>query len=220
VSFTVDTSEFDRMCSELAAIANAPPDQVLREEVGKVLSQAIVNTKAASVSDIKRHHDAASFTLQPPSLYSPKEKTRRHLRRGKVLYNLKYRYPDQLWASIQKARLKDLMRRIRARGLAKQSWYKIGLMLGLSVEAPAYVKNAVPTTGKTYKDETVVVQQGTANNAITINTSQPTLVAIDGELALQRAINGRANYFIQNVIHSVFDTMADAAKKYPGVFIS
>lgn len=215
MTLDVDTKDFDKMIGELAAVCSVPPDKVLREEVGRVLSQAIKNTTAADVASIKRHADQARYSLQPASLYAPKR--RRASRSGRLAYNLSYRYPDRLWAAIQKARAIDLKRRIGARGLAKQSWYKLGLMLGLNVEAPAYVKRAVPRTGKTYKDEATQVTQGKGNMAITIQTNQPTLTAIGGEVALQRAIDGRTKFFIQNVLHGVFEDMAARAKKYPGV---
>jgi hypothetical protein len=146
----------------------------LREEVGSVLSQALKNTKAASVSGIKEHSANAKFTVMPASLYTPKHR-RARVAGGKVLYNLSRRYPPKLWAAIQKARAIDLKRRLAARGLAKQSWYKLGLQLGLAVDAPDYVKNAVATTGKAYQDEKTQVVKGTASNVITIETSQPTL---------------------------------------------
>src|SRR5215468_3277194 len=114
------------MCLELAAIADSPPDQVLREEVGKVLSKAIDNTDAASVASIRQHHDQAPFTMQPASLYTPKRKRARKIHRGgKISYSLKFRYPDRLWRAIQRARAIDLKKRLAARGLAKQSWYKL-----------------------------------------------------------------------------------------------
>jgi hypothetical protein len=217
LTLDVDTKYFDAMVRELSRVCSAPPDEVLREEVGRVLSQALKNTKAASVSGIKEHSANAKFVVMPASLYKPK---RRRVAGGKIVYNLNRRYPAALWNAIQKARAIDLKRRLAARGLAKQSWYKLGLLLGVAVEAPDYVKNAVPTTGKTYKDERVDVQKGDASNVIKLETTQPTLVAIDGEGALQRAVQGRIAYFYKNVTKDVFGKLADIAKKYPGITIN
>ena len=217
VTLTVDTTQFDQMIGELSAVCGSPPDEVLREEVGRVLSQAIKNTDAADVSKIKQHSANAKFTVMPASLYRPK---RGRSTGGKVVYNLSRRYPPSLWAAIQKARAIDLKRRLAARGLAKQSWYKLGLLLGLAVEAPDYVKKAVATTGKIYQDEQAQATKGQASNVITIETNQPTLNAIGGDKALERAMDGRVGYFYKNVSKDVFDSMWTAAKKYPGLYVT
>lgn len=215
-----DARFFDAMVAELARVCEAPPDEVLLEEIGRVLTQAIKETKAATKESIVAHAASKTHTLQPSTLYTPKHPQRRKLRKGKVLYNLSYRYPPRLWAAIVKARAADLKRRIAARGLAKQSWYKLGLLLGVAVEAPEYVKKAVPITGKTYQDERVQVSQGNGTNAYTLQTNQPTLLAIGGEEALERAVQGRIGYFVTNVTKNVFDKLADIAKKYPGIKVS
>jgi hypothetical protein len=160
------------MIGELSAICQSPPDEVLREEVGKVLSQAIKNTKAAQKEDIERHQKTRTHTLQPAAIYSPQRPARRKLRSGKVLYNMSFRYPDKLWAAIQRARAESLKKRVRARGLAKQSFYKLGLLLGLGVEAADFVKRAVPRGGKPFRDEQVSVAKGSTSSSITIQTSQ------------------------------------------------
>jgi hypothetical protein len=218
ITWDVDTSQFDQMIAELSAVCQQPPDEVLREEVGKVLTQAVKNTKAADEADIKRHQATKTHSLQPATLYAAKRPGRRKLRGGKVLYNLSFHYPDRLWASIARARMADLKKRIRARGLAKQSFYKLGLLLGLPVEAPDYVRKAVPRSGKTYSDERASAVKGSGSNIITIETNQPTLVAIHGERALQQAIDGRSQFFYTNVARNVFDSMWSAAKKYPGLY--
>lgn len=209
------------MCRELAQRCDVPPDEVLREEAGHVFSETIKKTHAARKEDIERSSRMATHTLQPTTLYSPRSVARRHLRSGRVLYKLSWRYPDALWGAIQEARARDLHRRIAARGLAKQSWLKIGEMLGLAVEAPAYVKKAVARTRRDYpQDERVRVLRGNGFIGYEFENSQPTVNAIHGERQLQEAIDGRVRYFLNNVSRDVFDSLAAIAKKYPGIEIT
>jgi hypothetical protein len=213
---TVDTSKFSAMCKELAAKCNAPDDRVLRSEVGKVLSRAVELTPAADSDKIRQHSDQAVYSLQPASLYAPKAKRRKA--GSKVLYKLTNRYPDPLWAKLSQARAQDLRKRIKARGLAKGSWWKIGQLLGLQVEAPGYAKSAVPMTGKNYPEDEKArsVRQG-GEAGYEIENSQPTVYAIGGEGILQRAIDGRVGFFLTNLSKDVFASWDKIAKKYPGV---
>ncbi len=209
------------MCESLAEVASRPRETILREEVGRVLTKTIDNTDAADADKIRRHSQSATSSLQSTSLYSPKRPARRHLKSGRVLYNLSWRYPDQLWAAIQLKRAEDLNRRIAARGLAKRSWFRIGQLLGVKVDAPAYVKKAIAMTGKIYpEDERVTVRRSDAEVVFIIENSQPTVNAINGAQALQQAIDGRVTYFITNVGKGVFDDMAAVAKRYPGIKVS
>lgn len=199
----VDTTDFNAMCDELSDILRVPPDQVVRNEVGRVLSKTIENTEAADVDKIRRHSEQAKYSRQ----------------NGK-LYNLSRHYPDKLWASIQLRRAIDLNKRIAARGLAKRSWYRIGQLLSVRVDAPAYVKKAIARTGKIYpEDERASIDKKDGSVSFTIENAQPTVNAINGEQALQSAIDGRTSYFVVNTMNGVFDDLSKAAKKYPGVTV-
>lgn len=218
MSMTVDTSAFSQSCETLARLVEHPPEEVLLEEIGRVLTQAVKNTNAAEASSIKQHQQRRTHSLQPTTMYAPKRPGRRKLHGGKVLYNLSWKYPNRVWTAIQKARAEDLRRRLKARGLAKQSWVLLGDKLGVEVDAPSYVRNAVATTGKTYP-ENVSVQKKQESGEVSFVTenSQPTVNLIGGAEALQRAIEGRRQYFLNNVAHHVFTSMEKAAKKYPGI---
>jgi hypothetical protein len=215
------------MCEDMARTLKLPPDTVLREEIGRVLTQAIKETNAAEADNIKRHQAQAKYTLQPATLYTRTMKhgrshprQRAHPRNGKVVYNLSYHYPNRLWNAIKKARADDLKKRLKARGLAKQSWYLLGNLIGVNVDAPEYVKKAVARTGRQYpQNERVRVLKSQGHVAYHIENSQPTVVAINGEAALQKAIDNRVNYFLVNVSKSVFDDMTKVAKRYPGIII-
>lgn len=217
----VDTTDFNAMCANLSEILKAPPEKVLREEVGRVLSKTIENTDAADADKIRQHSQNAAASLQSASLYTPKLGGRRHLKKGRVLYNLSWRYPNQLWSAIQVKRAEDLARRLKARGLAKRSWLRIGQLLSVPVDAPAFVKKAVAMTGKIYpEDERATIARTDGGITFTIENAQPTVNAINGDRALQRAIDGRVSFFVTNVSKGVFDSLESAAKKYPGVKVN
>jgi hypothetical protein len=217
----VDTTDFNAMCDDLAAILKQPPEKVLREEVGRVLSKTIENTDAADADKIRQHSQQATASLQSASLYAPKNAGRRHLKGGRVLYNLSWRYPNQLWSAIQVKRAQDVARRLAARGLAKRSWLRIGQLLSVPVDAPAYVKKAIAMTGKIYSgDERATIARTDGGVTFTIENAQPTVNAINGDSALQRAIDGRTTFFVTNMEKGVFGSLETAAKKYPGVKIN
>ena len=216
----IDTRQFEEMVKELSRRLDEPPMEVLREEVGKVLEKTIADTPAMDVGKTRRRFDAARFTAQPETLYEPKYRLRRHPKDNKVLYNLTYRYPSQLWSAITEARTKDFKKKLAARGLAKQSWLKIGEMLGLGVKAPGYVMSAVPTTGKQYSDEDAQIERKAGGINYHFENSQPTVIELNGERILQRAMDGRTLFFVNNLSRAVFDDLAQAAKKYPGVKVT
>lgn len=208
------------MCLDLAHKVDALPEDVMREEIGKVLEKTIENTAAADVSKIRQHSENARFTLMPATLYTPRGRRPRKLIGGKVLYDLTRRYPPQLWAAIQKVRAVDLANRIAARGLAKQSWLRIAEKWGINVTVPGYVRKAVPTSKKQYDDESARVTRMPNELTYELENSQPTVNAIGGAKALQSAVDGRTEFFHVNMAHGVFDDMANIAKKYPGIKIT
>ena len=221
MSGDVDTTDFNAMCDDLAAILKQPPEKVLREEVGRVLSKTIENTDAADADKIRQHSMNAAASLQSATLYTPKNPGRRHLKKGRVLYNLSWRYPSQLWSAIQVRRAIDLNKRLAARGLAKRSWLRIGQLLSVPVDAPAYVKKAIARSGKIYpEDERATITRTEGGVTFTIENAQPTVNAINGESAIQRAMDGRVSFFVTNIEKGVFDSLATAAKKYPGVKVN
>jgi hypothetical protein len=216
---TIDTTRFEEMCEALAAEIHVPIDNIVREELGRVLSKTIENTDAADVSKIKNKSENARLSMQRASIYQPQRPSRRKLVQGNfVLYDLSHHYPDALWQAIQRSRAMDVAKRLKARGLAKQSWWLMGQKLGLTVDAPAYVKKAKATTGREYSEDEKVSQRVSSDEvSYTMDNYQPTVNAINGEEAIERAIDGRMGYFMENLRRGVFDNLERIALKYGGV---
>lgn len=208
------------MVRELSRKADVPDDEVLVHEVGKVIEAAAEFTPALQVSKLKARREAALFSSQPASLYSPKRSRRgvKITKNGFIAYYLRNRYPNALWSAIAARRKASLARAIKARGLAKKSWWEIANALGITITVPSYVTKAVASTGRDYAGNVAVKLFRTKGKlGITITNSQPTVNAIGGARALQRAIDGRTKFFIQNVAHGVFKDVAQIARKYPGM---
>jgi hypothetical protein len=217
----IDLRNFNAMCRELSAKAKTPNEQVLIGEVGKVLEAAIRNTDAAQASLIRRRSESAEFSMQPESLYNPVSgrSNVNITKSGFIAYYLENRYPNALWNAIAVRREASLQAKLRARGLAKKSWLQIAQQLGITIQAPGYVAGAVASTGREYKNTSTKLARQTGKLQITILNSQPTVNAIGGARALQRACDGRVKFFLQNVALGTFNDAAKTAKRYPGIKI-
>lgn len=115
---------------------------------------------------------------------------------------------------ITKEQMQELLRR---RGLAKQSWLAMGQKLGLSLDSPAYVKNA-KVNDKLY-DQEVKVSENKVGGRFTLilENSMIATIASMGRFAIIKAINRRAAYFRRNLKMGVFDKVSTTARKYPGL---
>jgi hypothetical protein len=116
----VDTRGFEAACAALAKITGKGMEAVVTAELGRVLDKTIDLTPMAKANVITRKYNEAQFTAQPLTLYAPVTREGQRYRNlkahitknGKVLYYLRNRYPQPLWASIRAAR--------------RQSWPKLG----------------------------------------------------------------------------------------------
>jgi hypothetical protein len=141
-------------------------EQVIKSELGSVLTQTVRNMKKASVGSIEKNHHGqpgAFYNIEysgPVSRtgkqYTPKEierakrraaEARSRGRNGRALYYLSgsskpKRYPDWLWQQISQFRAQGLPKKKQARGLAARMWVHIADQLGIPIQAPGYVRNA------------------------------------------------------------------------------
>ena len=120
----------------------------------------------------------------------------------------------QAKGKITKEQMQELLKR---RGLAKQSWLAIGNKLGLSLDAPAYVKKA-QVKGKLYDQQVKVSEKKQGGHfTLILENSMIATIASMGRYALIKAINGRSTYFRRNFKRGVFDKVSSIAAKYPGL---
>lgn len=219
----VDTSSFNAMIGEIARKGNVTEEEVLVSEVGKILEATIRNTKTASVTSIRATSENSEFSMQPESLYTPKSGREgvNVTKGGFIAYYLRNRYPNALWAAMSARRKTSLIAKLKARGLARKSWLDIARKLGLRIQFPGYVANAVASTGKEYPQNTrVSFQRRTGKLQINFENSQPTVNKIGGGQALQRAVDGRYKFFLRNLALGTFDSVAKIARQYPGIKVT
>lgn len=117
-------------------------------------------------------------------------------------------------------RVRVLAAKRGARGLAKQSWFQIGQLIGKVVRVPAFVPAAKPSDGKIRPDAvSVAVVRNLGRFGIRIANFLPTVTNsyVGGARALNRAITGRVRYFTMSLKKGVFTSAAQIARRYPGV---
>jgi hypothetical protein len=110
-------------------------------------------------------------------------------------------------------------RRLGARGLLKKGWVQIANKLGMSLEGvPAYVDRAETASGD-YPEDGVASRKGTGSKysieGENFRIYDPSIIG-----AFAKAMNGRANFFRQNLRKGVFDKAETIAAKYPGLKVN
>ncbi len=201
----IDTRNINSAMHSLARYTGASLPDVVEFETSKVIEGAIRHTDAATVGKIRDHENSRDFRTLDAG-------------HGRKTYNLNWRYPDAVWRQIEQARKTSLERKLKARGLSKQSWQMLADLLGLVVKAPAFVRRAVASTGLSYPQNARVRRSRTADKfGIWLSNAQPTVAAINGRAALLKAINGRVAYFFTNLRKGTFTDLAKIAARYPGL---
>ena len=230
-AFTINVTKFNGMCRELSGLTATRFERVVLFEAGRVIENASKNTVAASVVKIKSYYEARKFTTQPADLYTPGASwdgrgqgkylfgTTRRVVNGSVIYYLGNRYPNDLWELLVGDRVSRVTKAIKARGLSKGSWYRLAKTFGVPINVPAYAKNAIAHTGRTYDDVSSSRRGSGGAFSLHVINAQPTVQTpgAKGRGALQSAISGRVKYFERNVSKKVFESAAAIAKRYPGM---
>lgn len=197
--------DFNRMLDELAAIdTRVQFRDVVTSEATSVIEGAMRRTKNAEAGRIR-----ADFATKEWTTFG-----------GKKYRIADWRLPDPLWNEISARRRERLQTKLAARGLSRQSWIHVAAALGRSIAAPAFVASA-NYRGRQYPVDGDKREEGSgADFALTIINSSPIVQAAGGRAALLAAMQGRIGYFRRNMEHHAFRTLADRARKYPGIFTS
>lgn len=152
------------------------------------------------------------------------------------------RFPNQIWAlanaMIAEANakgvrsLKDKIsvankqaKKIKGRGLAKQSWSQIATAVGITLDMPAYSISAVTQSGKSVVNGTAEFMEDSASFVIAIKNKYPLLNGeakkpsskLDGESILKRAIAARVKAFAIAVQKGVFEDAKGIVSRYGGL---
>lgn len=245
----VDTSQFNAFCRRVAAapIGKSVWD-VMLYEVGKVLESCVRLTTRTNLAKIKRSIDFKNRNLRsgvkgsgPSIIYITKAGlvwfadepgaeyegiAQGKIAQGKTFHPMTefFRYGNPRWQRYQQflAQLKGQQIVVRdVLGRAGQSWVQIADSLGLSINAPTYVRNAPPFKGRKYINGVSKRARSADRLFIEMKNLAPILLGtIDGNRILQTAINGRWKYFDQKLRRGVFDDPKEIARAYPGLIPS
>lgn len=208
ITVEVATAKFSQMLRDLGSIdASVDFRRLVLSEAGNTIAgktSALSRTVVAKVGAINKQHENNTHSRF----------------RGKT-YNLKWRYPDELWAQITEYRKKRLAIKLAARGLAKQSWMHAAVKLGFPLtHVPDYVLFA-NYRGKTYPEDVEVIESGNGQSfTVEVRNNSPMVNHARMPRALVLAMWGRAKYFEKNMAHGVFRNLASRAKTYPGIWTS
>jgi hypothetical protein len=216
--FTINTTNFNRAIAEMSRLSGVDFEQVIKSEIGSVLSATIINTPKATTKSMQKSMELWVFIREP----SPAKNPQSSLAKGTVYLVGKKRnrnhYPDYIWEWIQMSaeqRMAELKRRI---GTAKKSWVLLAreMKISLPKTPPAYVTKSL-VNGKELIDKVDYIRKVTINKVgFLIRNHTRAAVRGGGRAALLKAINGRTGYFHRNVRSGVFKKVGSIAKKYPG----
>lgn len=193
----------DKFNAALSGLERALKGRVTREQIidaesRKVIEATIKRTKTATRASIAKN----AATRKWRTYYGKK-------------YYLENRYPNRVWAQIQKKLADSLKIKYAAIGLARRAWYEIGIKIG-PINAPAQTKKAV-APGFTPGSDTSVKKTSTEYGyGIIIENNSPLIRFSDSRQALFGALAGRAGFFKRNLAKGVFNDMANVLKRYPG----
>jgi hypothetical protein len=242
----VDTSDFSRFTTQISARIGLAPWDVMLAEVGKVLDRCVELTTREKVDRIKRSIAFRNRTYRPNKsgpaiLYFTKKgigwfwdepgpgnenKAKGKRVAGGTFHPMTefFHYGQDRWQRYQDVVAQLTANQIDVRdviGRGAQSWVQIGQAIGVQVNAPGYVRDAIPwkgiphINGRAYSTKT---PDGIFVDLV--NTAPLLLGTIDGNRILQTAINGRIAYFEQNLRRGVFDQVAQIARAYPSLRIA
>jgi hypothetical protein len=201
---TVDMRAFNASVKALAGFAGVEQGRAIEYEAGKVIEAAIKFTPVAKAAKIRDTVNKREFLSLD----------------GKR-YKLSHRYPDALWRKIQAKQKRGLQRKLKARGLSKQSFLRVGELVGLRVSVPSFVARA--TSGRPHPENFAARRLRTAGRpGIWFSNAAPTLQSpyVGGRRAVARALQGRKKYFEKNMRLGIFTDLKKIEKAYPGLRIT
>jgi hypothetical protein len=110
-------------------------------------------------------------------------------------------------------------RRLAARGLSKKGWVQVADKLGISLDGvPGYVGLANTSQGD-YPEDAIATKKGVGSkysiDGANFRVYDPRIIG-----AFAKAMNGRVNFFRQNLRKGVFDKAETIAAKYPGLTVN
>jgi len=234
-------NRFHSALRELQRLSGKDFETVIKAEVGAVITRVVKETPKATKKGIEANHANRTHSKYDIS-YTPQRgaaraagpaRSRKYVKSGKYkgdaarrraltqpkTYNLKYKYPAQLWEAIQAKRQAALANRLAARGMAASAIVKIADMLKLPVKAAKYIRGAKSKKGNTAADFVQVVEVGKGNSYRMgfVNRLTGLNKALGLGLIFRQALHARANYFSQSLKLQAKKKIKSVMQRYPGL---
>lgn len=246
VSVTPDqkaAQRFHAAMREIRRISGKDFETVMKHELGAMLKSAVRGTKKATDKSIfnnwqKQPGSQYAFQYSGPETRTGKQYSEAQIsrlrqraaerrasgKRGRLVYyfgasNQSKRYPSWLWQQIQAQRQASLLNRRKARGLAASMFVKIGNKLGISVDAPGYVRDAAHHKKGSMTEMVDVYSRGSGEKyevGFVNNLTHLNRWAQAGT-AFRKALNARANYFSRAVKLKAAGELKKVLDRYPGL---
>lgn len=247
INVTLDTTGFRSVCEDLAKISGRDFQTVVKAQVALVLKRCISGTPAANKKKLKekadrikafsymylKNKDGTKFVLNPkrnPTLkffkmQSPKDGVERLY----ALNDPKRRWSNAIWQkmignkafwdSIASSRAEGLM---GARGLSKQTWFKMAqkLKIDSQIKAPKYVLAAKQRSKKQYDNQDAYEKSKGKEYVATVVQKYRFLTSGKYRSMLQNAIKSRRLAFNRELKKGLFDDIKKRAQRYPGIFVT
>jgi hypothetical protein len=234
---------FHDAIQQLQRMSGKDFEQVIKSEMGVVLSQTVRNMKKASAATIEKNHrgqPGAFYGIEysgPVSRtgkqYTPAQIARAQKRaanarargkNGRALYYLPgseqpNRYPDWLWSQINNFRTRALPRKKKARGLAARMFVHIADQLGIVVQVPSYVRQAEHHKRGPMTQAVNTRQRGAGKTYELgfINSLNHTNRWAKAAVSFRGALNKRANFFSQSMKLKAKGIIKSVLDRYPGL---
>lgn len=118
---------------------------------------------------------------------------------------------------------------LKATNLARQSWVQIGDSVGIDVgtvpgggisaAGANKARAAIASDGRAYRNGQARQYESANGFVIWLTNALPYCRRINLDGTLIRAMNGRSNYYAQNLKRGVFNKFKEIARAYPGIKI-
>ncbi len=134
----------------------------------------------------------------------------------------------RLWKSELNDAREEITAALRSRGLTIKSWVQILDALNLPLQQvapiskpiPSYALNAMPRSGKPYKNGTVSETEAPGYFLLETTNTSPLAIKLDGARKIEAAIRNREGAYRNALKHGVFESASETAKRYPGIEVS
>jgi hypothetical protein len=226
-------SKFSEFTKEMSQKTGISVKKIIRNEAFEVCIKSMELTKVASAGKIKKRiknqtgwisYNGKKYLVDAEKgKLSYTVKTGENAGKKVIRKNAGNYYKNSLWRELKNISKKILENSLKARGLSKQTWYFLAKKLNPTLaeaRTPNFVKNAV-ANGKFKFPVNAETKEFSAISLfyVYIKNSNPKNKFNGAVQAFNKALNGRINFFKQNVKQGVFKEIKDVASKYKGLDI-